>query len=189
MAEPIPLGEGSFGKVTMETMKIAVRKWDNFRQKEKVESLVCLNHKNLIKIYSHHYEENGRRLVILMEFADKGTFTEVITKAAAEEDPRSDWFKEFNIWRVLDCLSSALNHLHSQPQPILHLNLKPGNILAVTKPASDGGRYIEWKISDYGLVSMLEENAQGDFYAQNFCRADTYMAPEVCDAQLFVFRF
>ena len=70
---------------------------------------MSLNHKSLIRIYGHHYEENGRRLVILMEFADKGTLTEVITKAAAEADPQSDLFEEFYIWRVLGCVSSALD--------------------------------------------------------------------------------
>ena len=186
MTEPILLGKGSIGKTFKETMPIAVRKWDNFKgttSREKAETLMSLNHKSLIRIYGHHYEENGRRLVILMEFADKGTLTEVITKAAAEADPRSDLFEEFYIWRVLGCLSSALDHLHSQAQPILHLDLKPNNILAVTQPASHGGRNVEWKISDFGLISLLDEEAQADFYAQAFCGSHTYMAPEVCDAQ------
>ena len=86
MTEPILLGKGSIGKTFKETMPIAVRKWDNFKgttSREKAETRMSLNHKSLIKIYGHHYEENGRRLVILMEFADKGTLTEVINKSCS----------------------------------------------------------------------------------------------------------
>ena len=175
---PTLLGEGAFGKVYKEMMPVAVKKIENF-DKEKavkeVEILMSLNHKNIIKCYGHHYEDNGRILCITMEFADKGTFTKVITEAA--QDPGSVWFKEYNIWRTLSHLSDALDYLHTLPQPILHRDLKPDNILGVTRPENG---FVRWKLADFGLVKLLDDNAQGDFYAQTECGTPTYMAPEVC---------
>ena len=133
-----------------------------------------LDHKNIIKCYGHHYEDNGRRLCIVMEFADVGTFTEKITKEA--QNPGSNWFKEWAIWRCLCQLSDALNYLHTLPQPILHRDLKPDNILGVTRPV---GGTTDWKLADFGLVKLLEDAAQGDFYASTFFGTPSYMAPEV----------
>ena len=99
---PTLLGEGAFGKVYKETMTVAVKKKENFDKEEavkEVETLMSLNHKNIIKCYGHHFEDNGRRLCIVLEFADAGTFTKGITEEA--QDPGSGWFKEWNIWRVL----------------------------------------------------------------------------------------
>ena len=125
------LGEGAFGKVYKDTMTVAVKKIRNFDKKEvkEVETLMSLNHKFIIKCYGHHFEDNGRTLCIVMEFADKGTFTKLITEEAP--NPGSNYFKEFNIWRFLCQLSLALDYLHTLPQPILHRDLKPENILGV----------------------------------------------------------
>jgi len=174
--EPTLLGEGAFGKVYKETMTVAVKKIDNFSEEavQEVDTLMKLNHENIIKCYGHHYENNGRRLCIVMEFADAGTFTEVIRKAA--QNPGSVWFLECQIWRCLCHLSDVLDYLHTLPEPILHRDLKPDNILGVTHPDDD---CIVWKLADFGLVKLLEDAAQGDFYAQTMCGTPSYMAPEV----------
>ena len=133
------LGEGAFGKVFKETRTVfipstkvcAVKKINNFDKEaiNEVENLMNLNHKNIIKCYGHHFEDNGRTLCIVMEFADQGTFTKLITEQAP--NPGSNYFKEFNIWRFLCQLSLTLDYLHTLPQPILHRDLKPENILGV----------------------------------------------------------
>ena len=138
-----------------------------------------LNHEFIIKFYNHHFEDNGRTLCIVMEFADEGTFAKRITEEA--QKPGSNFFKEWNIWRCLDHLADALDYLHTLPKPILHRDLKPDNILGWKDPA-DG--CIAWKLADFGLVKLLDGNAQGDFYAQTLCGTPTYMAPEVFDASL-----
>merc|ERR1711953_280152 len=92
---PTLLGEGAFGKVYKETRKVnntsqvcAVKKIGKFDEetvKKEVETLMNLDHESIIKCYGHHFEAGwlfgwfGRKLCIVMEFADKGTFTKVIT--------------------------------------------------------------------------------------------------------------
>ena len=68
------------------TKVCAVKKIENFDKEavKEVETLMKLNHENIIKCYGHHYEDNGRRLCIVMEYANKGTFTKLITEAAQE---------------------------------------------------------------------------------------------------------
>ena len=41
-----------------------------------------LNHEFIIKFYDHHFEDNGRRLCIVMELADRGTFTKRVTRSS-----------------------------------------------------------------------------------------------------------
>ena len=173
----ILLGEGAFGKVYKETLSVAVKRIENFNKDamKEVETLMSLNHEFIIRCYGYRFEDNGRRLCITMEFADEGTFTKLVTEEA--QDPGSDWFKEWNIWTTLTHLSSALDYLHTLPQPILHRDLKPDNILGVTDPAVGG---ISLKLADFGLIKLLDVNAKGDFYAQTFCGTPPYMAPEVC---------
>ena len=86
-----------------------------------------LNHEFIIRCYGYRFEDNRQRLCITMEFADRRTFKKMVTEAG--QKPGSGWFWECNIWRTLTSLSMTLEYLHTLPQPVLHRDLKPDNIL------------------------------------------------------------
>ena len=175
------LGQGAFGKVFKEKIggvTCAVKRIKNFDQEamKEVVTLVQLDSKYIIRLRGFLLEDRDRQLCIIMEYADRGTFADFVVGEALKTHTMC--FKEHSIWRGLRHLALALSYLHNfRPQPILHRDLKPDNILGVTDPAVGG---ISLKLADFGLIKLLDVNAKGDFYAQTFCGTPPYMAPEVC---------
>lgn len=75
-------------------------------------------------------------------------------------------FTEYQVWQILLQLASGLGHIHSTG--IVHLDVKPANVLITTHGAL--------KLGDFGLSirvgSQYDPDMEGDKY---------YMAPETLD--------
>eukprot|EP00092_Neocalanus_flemingeri_P054996 GFUD01064873.1.p1 GENE.GFUD01064873.1~~GFUD01064873.1.p1 ORF type:complete len:208 (-),score=35.64 GFUD01064873.1:271-894(-) len=112
-------------------------------------------------------------MCIVLEYADQGTFEKQVLDNLNR--------KEYNVWRVLYHLSSALKYLHAQrPQQILHRDLKPDNILGVNEWSNDERSHkITLKIADFGIAKLLNRDAQQAYYGAKSEGVPTYMAPEV----------
>lgn len=97
---------------------------------------------------------------------ESGQFQADCTKAAGLETVETV-IKEH---KILEDSARGLLYLHSQEPPILHLDLKPGNILI------EAGDPPRGKLADFGLSQILEG-------ANPTKKAGTssYMAPEVAD--------
>ena len=106
------LGRGVFGVVYKDHLPVAVKKIRNYglNAVKEVEVLKELSHVNIIRYYSHHTEDGGQNLCIIMEYADLGTLSSLIREEAS--DPESRYFKEKYNWRFLSQTSSALEYLH-----------------------------------------------------------------------------
>ena len=64
-------------------------------------------------------------MCIVLEYADRGTFEKKILENKLSKE-------EYNVWRTIEHLSSALEYLHAlRPKQVLHRDLKPDNILGV----------------------------------------------------------
>ena len=172
------LGEGAFGKVYKQTMAVKKIEKPGDDSEKEVKTLMGLNHENIIKYYSHYLETDGKnqRLCIAMEFAGAGTLTDLVDREA--QNSKTTFFQESDIWAILKNISSALNYLHTLPEPILHRDLKPDNILGVNHK-SNVTKMLTWKLGDFGLVKRMAENAPGNLFAKTFCGTRGYMAPEV----------
>ena len=116
------LGKGAFGEVYKETMPMAVKKIKNLNAEpeKEVKTLMGLSHENIIRYYSHYLETDADgetpRLCIAMEFAGAGTLTDTVRREA--QNSETTFFWESNVWAILENISSALNYLHTLPQPI-----------------------------------------------------------------------
>ena len=160
-AMSVPLGHGNFGAVYKETVGGTVcavkkiRRYHGDAAKE-VEMMSKLDCPYIIKLIGHCFE--GTTLCIQMEFADAGTFEDFMTRQA--KDPGTTHFDEFNIWRSLGHIAIALKYLHGRrPQPILHRDLKPDNVLGVSE-MENGVKVVRWKLADFGIAKLLTENDQ-----------------------------
>ncbi|XP_052167999.1 cysteine-rich receptor-like protein kinase 26 [Oryza glaberrima] len=182
------LGEGAFGVVYKGILPsgeiIAVKKLrsspadqdKHFRNE--VVNLMVVEHENIVKLTGHCYEHgckvvesNGQ--MMYNEATDKLLCYEYLPEGSLDkhlfDDPcKLDWPMRFNI---INGICGGLRFLHEgyDNHPIIHLDLKPSNILL------DGN--MSPKIADFGL-SRLFGKQQTRTYTQNVVGSIGYMAPE-----------
>lgn len=169
------LGSGCFGEVFLAKKSgrcYAIKKVENTdpTAMQEIKILSSVRHPHIIR-YFEHYIERGMMCIVL-EYADEGTFERMIKTLSK---------REFNVWRVMEHLSSALEYLHSlRPKQVLHRDLKPDNILCVSVWCERRrGYYIDHKLADFGVAKLLNRDAQQAFYGAEYEGYPTYMAPEV----------
>ncbi|XP_066109723.1 ankyrin repeat and protein kinase domain-containing protein 1 [Saccopteryx bilineata] len=102
-------------------------------------------------------------LGIVMEFMASGSLEKVLPTHSLS------WQLRF---RLIHETSLAMNFLHSMKPPLLHLDLKPGNILL------DGSMHV--KISDFGLSKWMEQSTQPQYMERSALRGTiSYIPPEM----------
>ena len=170
------LGAGSFGSVyhaRRNGNNYAIKKVENTcpTARQEIEILKKVEHEHIIKYYGNFWEEG--KICIVLEYADQGTFEKKVKGKLLR--------KEFNVWRTMEHMASALAYLHSlRPKQILHRDLKPDNILGVNTWYKYERRHmICWKLADFGIAQLLNKYAQEAYYGAEFQDVATYMAPEV----------
>ncbi|MDR2498737.1 MAG: serine/threonine protein kinase [Tannerellaceae bacterium] len=75
---------------------------------------------------------------------------------------------EQEAWKMLRDIASALDYLHNQSPPLVHCDVKPGNILA----GSDG----KYLLADFGICQKIGPSASGASRKQ--LGTPAYMSPE-----------
>ncbi|KQK17928.1 hypothetical protein BRADI_1g37626v3 [Brachypodium distachyon] len=183
------LGEGSFGVVYKGVLQngemVAVKKlmalMPGFQKQfeNEVYHLMRLNHPNIVRCVGYCYEtqnfcleykgkyvfaETAERLLCL-EYMAKGSLDNYL----ADESCGLDWHTRYNI---ISGICYGLHYLHEDWQtntPIIHLDLKPANILLDDNMVP--------KIADFGLSRLFGEQQTR---ACTTTRDGTfgYMAPE-----------
>lgn len=101
--------------------------------------LASLRHPNLPRVTDHFVLE-GEGQYLVMDFIQGGDLRERLERdGAVAETEAQPWFLE---------IADALAYLHSRNPPILHRDIKPGNIKIMP-----GGRAI---LVDFGLAKIVE---------------------------------
>lgn len=103
--------------------------------------LARLDHPNLPKV-SDFFSE-GDRDYLVMDFVPGRDLSLLMTEARL----KGEFLPERDVLRWMSQLMDALSYLHSQQPPIVHRDIKPGNI----KLTPDG----VIKLVDFGLVKIL----------------------------------
>lgn len=141
-----------------------------------VGNLIALNHRNIVKLISYCYEirrkvveDNGRH--VFMDMAEKLLCYEYLPKGSLDkylydESCELSWNTRF---KIIEGICRGLQFLHELQRAIIHMDLKPGNILL--------GDNMVPKIADFGL-SRLFGQEQTRTLTLNVVGSRGYMAPE-----------
>ena len=145
----------------------------NLRAVQEASILQKCDHRFVVK-YLESFFIDGK-ISIVMEYMDRGTLMDFIGKARKEEH---------QVWRFLSHISCGLEYLHNRaPEPILHRDIKPDNILGKTCPRTG---QIVLKLADFGIAKLLKKKHLEEFYTASVVGCVIYMAPEIMDVELGV---
>ncbi|MCO5613490.1 hypothetical protein L7F22_067767 [Adiantum nelumboides] len=144
------LGQGGYGPVykgrlhhtTVAIKVLATESSQGHEEFQKeVELLSRIHHPHMVMLLGA-CPENGS---IIYEYMANGSLEDRLN--CKDDTPPLPWYIRFRI-----CLevSTALLFLHSHPQPVVHRDLKPGNILL--------DHHFVSKISDVGVAKLVPNN-------------------------------
>ena len=151
------LGKGSFGSVYLvrrkEDQKIYALKTVTFEKLNKrdqenslneVRILASINHPNVIGYKEAFWDDTGRSLNIVMEYADDGDLESKIVKMRKE----GGMFNESLIWSYSIQMIEGLKALHDKK--IMHRDIKSANIFLVKDKH-------QCKIGDMNVSKVIKE--------------------------------
>lgn len=126
---------------------------------QEAQTLARLSHANIVQVYDLLREDES--LFIIMEFIGGGTLKSLIDDGILLSWPLHERL------RFLIAVCSGVECAHGQG--VLHLDLKPGNILVA------GGESFEPKIADFGIAQLVRHDGNT---ARSAGGTPLYMAPE-----------
>jgi serine/threonine protein kinase len=146
-------------RVAIKALRVAHAKaWKDVELAEReARTLSTLDHDRIPR-YFDHFEEDGV-LYLVMELVD-GESLAAMRKAGHT-------FGVTDVTRMLDDADHALSYLHSRTPPVIHRDLKPGNVLY--EPMTKSHRFV-----DFGCVRDRLRADGGSTVVGTF----GYMAPE-----------
>lgn len=101
-----------------------------------------LDHPNLPKV-SDYFSTNDREYLV-MDFVDGRTLQEILR----DQQQRGDYLREHQVLGWTNQLMDALEYLHGQNPPVLHRDIKPGNVKVTPHGVV--------KLVDFGLVKVMQ---------------------------------
>ncbi len=167
------IGEGTYGVVYMArhpriTERLVAVKYIRLDDPAEIRSvqrevdvLARLQHPNIVDIYDTYRFD--RYQLIVMELVRGGTLLDALQKLARPLSLQASIY-------IVEQLAFALGYVHAQN--ILHLDLKPANILL--DPVADG-KEARPLLTDFGIARMINP---GGLTSSNIMGTPMYMSPE-----------
>uniref|UniRef100_H3BFY8 Ankyrin repeat and kinase domain containing 1 n=1 Tax=Latimeria chalumnae TaxID=7897 RepID=H3BFY8_LATCH len=126
---------------------------------EEAAKMGKLKFKHIVPIYGITKNPPG----IVMEYMANGSLEKLLGGHIVE------WHLKF---RILHEIALGINFLHSLKPPLLHLDLKPGNVLM--------DDHFHAKISDFGLSKWMEHSTRMECIERSAIRGTlSYLPPEM----------
>lgn len=179
------IGAGAFAEVYLvnhrflgkQAMKVLLpAESNNGHGLNEARHLVDLNHRRIVRVYDANvFERGGTELSFMtMEYAEKGTLNSLISTQVRLHPSLS--------LRLCSEIAEALAHAHSLDPPLVHLDIKPSNVLIVE---SEGEIHV--KVSDFGLAQTLDSESRLCKSAGTLAFAPPEMAWGVADERTDVY--
>ncbi|XP_048527507.1 putative disease resistance protein RGA3 [Triticum urartu] len=182
------IGNGGFATVykgMLDNGMVAVKKLfgtvdlDEKKFSEEIRCLMKAKHKNIVRFLGYCADTQGemvdcggklvladvRQRLLCFEYLPKGSLDKHITDASCG----LEWRERY---QIINGICDGLYYLHQKH--IVHLDLKPGNILLDNNMIP--------KISDFGLLRCFDEN-QTRTIASKVIGTMGYLAPEFCSVR------
>ena len=131
---------------------------------KEAQTLILINHPNIISLQSYLYKKDKKELYVLYELMDVGDLKEYVL----ERGPLS----EEEALKVLWHITNGLDFLHSRGY--IHCDIKPENVFGKRVLSS-----ILWKLGDFGLMKI-----RGSVSIIDVKGTVGYIAPEVFRGEL-----
>lgn len=182
------IGKGSFGVVTQIVRKsdgkALVWKEVNYgamSEKEKqlivseVNILRELRHPHIVRYLDRVIDKQATKIYIVMEYCEGGDLSQYIKRKKRE----GSYIEENFIWHIFTHVFLALKDCHRHREgnvirPILHRDIKPGNIFL---DANNNA-----KLGDFGLAKELSSESR---FAQTNVGTPYYMSPEMVNEMTY----
>jgi serine/threonine protein kinase len=116
-----------------------------------------LSHPNLLT--TTYFDVWEQRPFLVMKYCSKGSSTSLATK-----------MDEYAIWHFIHDVAAGLHYLHDMPEPIIHQDIKPDNILV-----DDNNRFL---ITDFGISKKIRSTMRKQSKRAVGAGATAYMGPE-----------
>eukprot|EP00928_Gymnodinium_smaydae_P095586 TRINITY_DN8249_c0_g1_i1.p1 TRINITY_DN8249_c0_g1~~TRINITY_DN8249_c0_g1_i1.p1 ORF type:complete len:1119 (-),score=64.97 TRINITY_DN8249_c0_g1_i1:396-3752(-) len=138
-----------------------------------------LRHTNIVLFYgvTATKVESGTSLSVILEWVHGGDFRNYVLDRRQNgefyADAEADDPDKIPEKTILVDVARGMQYLHGQDPPIMHRDLKPGNVLIEKLDPPRG------KITDFGLSALIDSDISGKAGSKN------YMAPEVSGARMY----
>lgn len=182
------IGKGSFGVVTQIVRKsdgkALVWKEVNYgamSEKEKqlivseVNILRELRHPHIVRYLDRVIDKHATKIYIVMEYCEGGDLGQYIKRKKRD----GSYIDENFIWHIFTHVFLALKECHRHREgnvirPILHRDIKPGNIFLDSNNNA--------KLGDFGLAKELSSESR---FAQTNVGTPYYMSPEMVNEMTY----
>lgn len=116
-----------------------------------------ISHPNLLT--TTYFDVWEQRPFLVMKYCAKGSSSALAGK-----------MDEYALWQFIHDVAAGLKYLHNMPEPIIHQDIKPDNILV-----DDSDRYL---ITDFGISKKIRSTMRKQSKRAVGAGATAYMGPE-----------
>lgn len=161
-------GSGSFGEVWLArdevlgcevALKIYISLDPRGVEEFKREYITTQDVAHLNLLTADYFDVWEQRPFLVMRYCSKGSSSSLVGK-----------IDETELWHFIHDVAAGLEYLHDMPNPIIHQDIKPDNILL-----DDSGRYL---ITDFGISKKIRSTMSKQSDRTIGFGAIAYMAPE-----------